>query len=141
MNTVATGYTYGTAAVGQSPLSMEDLELLKQTVLFTEEDEKYLRVAGEVLQDQIEAVLDLWYSFVGSHSHLAYYFSSTDHQLNSEYLTAVRRRFHQWILDTCNRPYDQTWLDYQQEIGLRHTYAKKNQTDHPKQIRNENIVE
>lgn len=130
MNTIITGYTYGTAAVAQSPLSMEDLELLKQTVLFTEEDEKYLRLAGEVLQDQIDAVLDVWYSFVGSHSHLADYFSSTDHQLNLEYLTAVRRRFHQWILDTCNRPYDQTWLDYQQEIGLRHTYAKKNQTDH-----------
>jgi Protoglobin len=129
MNTVVAGYTYGTAAVAQSPLSMEDLDLLKQTVLFTEEDEKHLRLAGEVLQDQIDAVLDVWYSFVGSHSHLAYYFSSTDHQLNSEYLTAVRRRFHQWILDTCNRSYDQTWLDYQQEIGLRHTYAKKNQTD------------
>jgi len=26
------------------------------------------------------------------------------------------------------RPYDQDWLNYQ-EIGLRHTYAKKNQTD------------
>jgi hypothetical protein len=113
MNTVATGYTYGTAAVAQSPLSMEGLELLKQTVLCTGEDEKYLRLAGEVLQDQIEAVLDLWYSFVGSHSHLAYYFSSTDYQLNSDYLTAVRKRFAQWILDTCNRPYDQDWLNYQ----------------------------
>ncbi len=38
---------------------MEDLSLLKQTVLFTEEDGKYLRLAGEVLQDQFEAVLDL----------------------------------------------------------------------------------
>jgi hypothetical protein len=130
MHTTVTGYTYGTEEVARSPLSMEDLSLLKQTVLFTEEDEKYLRLAGEVLQDQIEAVLDVWYSFVGSHPHLAQYFSSTDHQLNSEYLTAVRKRFHQWILDTCNRSYDQTWLDYQQEIGLRHTYAKKNQTDH-----------
>ena len=35
MNTVAAGYTYGTAAVAHSPLSIEDLELLKQTVLFT----------------------------------------------------------------------------------------------------------
>jgi hypothetical protein len=129
MNTVAAGYTYGTAAVAHSPLSIEDLELLKQTVLFTEEDKKYLRLAGDVLQNQIEAVLDLWYSFVGSHPHLAYYFSNTDHQLKSEYLTAVRKRFHQWILDTCNRPYDRDWLNYQQEIGLRHTYAKKNQTD------------
>jgi len=32
-------------------------------------------------------------------------------------------------LDTCRRPYDQQWLDYQQEIALRHTRAKKNRTD------------
>lgn len=32
------GYTYG--EVGQSPVSIADLDLLKKTVLFTEEDEK-----------------------------------------------------------------------------------------------------
>lgn len=125
-----TGYTYGTEVVAKSPLSIEEFELLKQTVLFTEEDEKYLHLAGEVLQDRIEAVLDLWYSFVASHSHLAYYFSRVEnHQMIEEYLVAVRKRFHQWILDTCNRSYDRDWLNYQQEIGLRHTHAKKNQTD------------
>jgi hypothetical protein len=41
----------------------------------------------------------------------------------------VRRRFGQWILDTCRRPYDRAWLDYQEEIALRHTRARKNQTD------------
>ena len=134
MTTQIPGYTYGSAAVAQSPLSIADLELLKQTVLFTEEDEQYLRLAGEVLQDQIEDVLDVWYSYVGSHPHLAYYFSGTDNQLNNEYLAAVRKRFHQWILDTCNRSYDQEWLNYQQEIGLRHTYMKKNQTDHVQSV-------
>ena len=38
-------------------------------------------------------------------------------------------RFEQWILDTCLRPYDQDWLNYQQEIALRHTSVKKNQAD------------
>jgi len=93
-----------------------------------QDDEKYLRKAGEVLADQIDAILDTWYSFVGSHPHLAQYFSTR--QSIDGYLATVRKRFYQWILDTCNRSYDQTWLDYQQEIGLRHTYAKKNQTDH-----------
>ncbi|MBD2533622.1 protogloblin ApPgb, partial [Nostoc flagelliforme FACHB-838] len=51
MYTTITGYTYGTEEVAKSPLSMEHLSLLKQTVLFTEEDEKYLHLAGEVLQD------------------------------------------------------------------------------------------
>lgn len=32
------GYAYG--QVGQSPVSIADLDLLKKTVLFTEEDEK-----------------------------------------------------------------------------------------------------
>ena len=33
------GYTYGSAEVATSPVSVEDFELLKQTVLFGEEDE------------------------------------------------------------------------------------------------------
>ena len=53
-----------------SPLGMEDLDLLKQTVLFTGEGERYLRMAGDVLEDQIEDVLDVWYGFVGDHPHL-----------------------------------------------------------------------
>jgi hypothetical protein len=35
----------------------------------------------------------------------------------------------QWIVDTADANYDQAWLDYQYEIGLRHTTPKKNQTD------------
>lgn len=123
------GYTYGTAQVSRSPLSLKDLEELKKAVLFGSEDEKYLRMAGEVLADQIEDVLDVWYGFVGSHPHLLYYFTDGRGKANSEYLAAVRKRFGQWILDTCNRTYDQAWLDYAYEIGLRHHRTKKNKTD------------
>jgi Protoglobin len=123
------GYDFGAQAVARSPLGVEDLDLLKRTVLFTEEDEEYLRLAGDVLRDQADEVLDLWYGFVGSHPHLIYYFSDPDGEPDSDYLGRVRERFKRWILDTCQRPYDQEWLDYQQEIALRHTRAKKNQTD------------
>lgn len=123
------GYTYGKAEVTQSPLMLEDLENLKKAVLFDEDDEKYLRLAGDVLADQVEDVLDVWYGFVASHPHLVYYFSDGQGNADSHYLSAVRRRFGQWILDLCQRPYDQQWLDYQQEIALRHHRAKKNQTD------------
>ncbi|ADE15172.1 conserved hypothetical protein [Nitrosococcus halophilus Nc 4] len=123
------GYTYGAEAVAKSPVSLEDFDLLKKTVLFTEEDEKYLRLAGEVLADQVDEVLDLWYGFVGSHPHLVHYFTNLQGEPDSDYLAAVRKRFGQWILDTCNRPYDQDWLNYQHEIGLRHYRTKKNQTD------------
>jgi Protoglobin len=123
------GYDFGSEATSRSPLGAEDLDLLKQTVLFTREDEEYLRLAGDVLEDQADEVLDLWYGFVGSHPHLIYYFSDAGGEPGSDYLARVRERFKIWILDTCRRPYDQEWLDYQQEIALRHTRAKKNQTD------------
>jgi hypothetical protein len=129
MPDVIKGYTYGSAAVPASPVTLEEWDLLKKTVLFTEEDEKYLRLAGEVLADQVDEILDLWYGFVGSHPHLVYYFSGADGKPIAEYLQAVRQRFGQWILDTCRRPYDQNWLNYQHEIGLRHHRTKKNQTD------------
>jgi len=123
------GYEFGTGSVLRSPLGLEDLELLKQTVLFGEEDEEHLRMAGDVLEDQVEDVLDVWYGFVRDHPHLLRYFSDAEGQPDMEYLGRVRGRFGQWILDTCRRPYDQEWLDYQQEIALRHTRDKKNQTD------------
>jgi hypothetical protein len=123
------GYSYGAPDTTRSPLGIGDLDLLKETVLFTEEDEHYLRMAGEVLEDQTENGLDVWYDFVASHPHLVRYFSDTEGNADEEYLGRVRERFKQWILDTCERPYDQEWLDYQQEIALRHTRAKKNQTD------------
>lgn len=127
-NTMSTphGYTYGQVAT--SPFTMKDLDALKATVLFGPEDERYLRMAGEVLKDQTDAVLDLWYGYVGGNPHLVHYFSYKG-EPNMEYLTAVRARFGQWIMDLCNRPYDQEWLNYQYEIALRHHSAKKNATD------------
>jgi hypothetical protein len=93
-------------------------------------------MAGRVLADQIEDVLDLWYGFVASHPHLVYYFTGQNGQPNTDYLAAVRPRFGQWILDTCNRPYDQDWLNYQHEIGLRHHRSKKNKTDKVQSVPN-----
>jgi hypothetical protein len=120
------GYTYG--QVAQSPISIADLELLKKTVLFDENDERYLKMAGEVLKNQTDDVLDLWYGYVGGNPHLLHYFTKNE-QPNMDYLTAVRARFGQWIMDLCQRPYDQTWLNYQHEVALRHHSTKKNQTD------------
>lgn len=123
------GYTYGTTAVAPSPISLDELEKLKATVLFSEEDEHYLRMAGEVLGEQVDEILDLWYGFVGSHPHLLYYFTDGSGNALADYLGAVRQRFGQWIRDLCERPYDQQWLNYQHEIALRHFTTKKNQTD------------
>ncbi|MCS7173050.1 MAG: protoglobin domain-containing protein [Armatimonadetes bacterium] len=123
------GYTYGTAEVAQSPVSLEELRLLEGAVAWTEEDARYLRMAGDVLEDQVEEILDLWYGFVGSTPQLVHYFSDPQGQPISSYLAAVRKRFGQWILDTCRRPRDREWLNYQHEIALRHHRTKKNRTD------------
>jgi hypothetical protein len=123
------GYTYGTAAVARSPVSLQELELLKATLLLGDDDLAALRRSGEVLGPQVEEILDVWYGFVGANPHLLAAFSDDAGQPDQQYLAAVRRRFGQWILDTARASYDQAWLDYQHEIGLRHTRAKKNQTD------------
>ena len=124
------GYSYGAATVPHSPISLEEFALLKQAALFTDEDAQYLRMSYDVLKDQVEDVLDVWYGFVASHPHLVYYFSrKSDGQPDGQYLAAVRKRFGQWILDTAAANYDQKWLDYQYEIGLRHHRAAKNKTD------------
>ncbi len=128
------GYSYGSKELAKSPVTLDELELLKKTVLFAPEDEAALKQAGEVLDDQIDAILDLWYGYVGSHEHLLYYFTGADKKPDGAYLAAVRSRFGQWIKDTCNPPYDQKWLDYQYEIALRHHRSKKNQTDGVKSV-------
>jgi len=122
------GYDYG--AVPASPVSMAELEALKVTVGFTGEEERYLRMAGEVLADQVEAVVKHWRDgIIKSIPNLARHSRSVENEPLPEYLAKSNLRFEQWILDTCLRPYDQEWLNYQQEIALRHTSAKKNLTD------------
>lgn len=124
------GYTFGTSAVARSPVTLGDFELMKKSILFDDEDVKYLRLSRGIVEDQVEAILDVWYGFVGSQPHLlASFTGSTDGKSLGDYLGAVRKRFGRWILDTADAEYDQRWLDYQHEIGLRHHRAKKNRTD------------
>lgn len=123
------GYTHGSAVLSRSPVSLTDLEELKRTLLFEPEDARYLQLSLGVLQDQVEAILDVWYGFVGSNPHLLASFSDAQGRPQGEYLARVRARFGRWILDTARADYDQAWLDYQHEIGLRHHRSKKNLTD------------
>jgi hypothetical protein len=124
------GYTYGTAEVSPSPVSLQELEALQVSVGFTSETEAYLRMAGEVLSDQTRRVVERWRSeIIAGIPNLARHSRSIEGNPIPDYLAASSRRFEQWILDTCLRPYDKDWLNYQQEIALRHTSVKKNQTD------------
>jgi hypothetical protein len=124
------GYSYGTAEVRASPFSMQQLAELKVSAGFTEEDQRYLRLAGEVLADLTERIVAHWRSgIIANIPNLARHSRTPQGDAIPEYVSASNLRFRQWILDTCLRPYDQDWINYQQEIALRHTSAKKNKVD------------
>jgi hypothetical protein len=124
------GYRLGDPALPKSPITTRDLADLKESLLFGEDDVAALRKARGVVEDQVEAILDAWYGFVASKPHLLVYFSDpTTGQPLGPYLEAVRKRFGQWILDTCDANYDDGWLAWQDEIGRRHHRTAKNKTD------------
>lgn len=128
--TTIPGYTKGSSALPASPLTEEDLRLLEKTLLLTEEDKEALRKARAILEPQVEAILDTWYGFVGDNPHLlAAFCDPATGAPDQDYLAAVRRRFGQWILDTCDARHDREWLDWQDEIGRRHHRTGKNRTD------------
>lgn len=124
------GYAYGSASLARAPYTVSDLDSLKKSLLFTDEDVRALRQSKAILADQTEAILDVWYGFVAGTPELVHYFSDAKTgKPDGAYLEAVRKRFALWILDTADANYDQAWLDWQYEIGLRHNRAKKNRTD------------
>ena len=50
------GYTHGTSAVAKSPLTLTDFDQMKASVLFGEDDVKYLRMSHDVVKDEVEAI-------------------------------------------------------------------------------------
>jgi pimeloyl-ACP methyl ester carboxylesterase len=123
------GYDYARPRSAHSPLSMEELRQLEATVGWSEDDARILQRSGSIFKEKAEQMVDSWRSVIGAQPHLAKWFFGPDGKPDDEYKAKVKKRFVQWVLDTCFRPHDQAWLDYQEEIGLRHTPAKKNQTD------------
>ena len=125
------GYDRGTDKVAKSPITLAEWEDLKKSALFSEEDVVYLRLSESVLADQVDDLLKTWHGIVLDHPHLrAYREDPKTHQVDTNYSAAISKRFGQWVLDTARAQYDQAWLDYQYEIGLRHHRSKKNRTDH-----------
>jgi len=123
------GYDYGSQEVANSPVTMKELEQLKQTITLDSDDLRYLRMAGGILENQTESIINIWRGVISSTPHLACYFKDANGKSDENYKARAKERFKQWIIDVCCKPYDQDWLNYQHEIGLRHTYEKKNKTD------------
>lgn len=124
------GYAMGDHTLAKAPITIDELAELQRSLLFTEDDMKALRMSREVLEPHVEELVGVWYGFVGANPHLLKHFTDQDTgKPDSEYLSRVRARFEQWVLDTAAANYDQDWLDYQFEIGRRHHRSGKNDTD------------
>jgi hypothetical protein len=123
------GYDYGTQKSGVSAVSQDELAKLEQTAGWTAEDADVLARYAGVFRAKAESMADAWRAVIGSQPHLAHLFVKSDGAPDDEYKARVRRRLVQWIVDVALRPHDRDWLNYQHEIGLRHTPAKKNTTD------------
>ncbi len=114
----------------KSPITLEELRLLKNTFLWDQYDDENLKMASEVLKDQTEDITDLCYSFIGSIDHLLNYFCDIKTQdLDTDYLQHVKKGLGEWVLNLCNCPYDQEWLDYQHGIALQQHHRENNKAD------------
>jgi hypothetical protein len=98
-------------------------------VWLTHDDEQALHEAAEILADQADDMVTAYRARLRQQPWLAAYSGHPDGTPNPEYGAATKPRFDRWIIDACTRPLDQDWLNYQHEIGLRHTRLKKNKTD------------
>ncbi len=123
------GYDYGSATVPRSPVSLEELRQLEHTVGWSDEDAGVLQRHAEFFQTNAEAMVDCWRAVIGSQPHLVKWFFGPDGNRDEEYAAKIKPRFVQWVVDATTRPHDQVWLNYQEEIGLRHTPQKKNHAD------------
>lgn len=123
------GYDFGTPASAVSPLTDEDLRNLEQTIGWTNEDRDLLLKHAALFQQQAEPMVGSWRSVIAEQPHLAHWFVGPDGKPDDDYKARVKQRFVQWVVDVARRPHDRAWLNYQEEIGLRHTPAKKNLTD------------
>ncbi|HEY3837277.1 MAG TPA: protoglobin domain-containing protein, partial [Bryobacteraceae bacterium] len=123
------GYDYGKPSAAHSPVSLEELRQLEQSTGWTQQDADVLRSHREIFLNHAEQMVDSWRSVIGTQPHLARVFFGPDGKADDAYKQKVKARFMQWVRDVCLRPHDRAWLDYQEEIGLRHTPAKKNLSD------------
>lgn len=123
------GYAKANPELAPSPITGSQFAEMKEAALFGDDDVKALRRSRPILEPQTDAILDVWYGFVGSKSFLLEHFSDPARKPIGEYLDRVRARFGQWILDTADADYDDQWLRWQAEIGRRHHRVGKNATD------------
>lgn len=123
------GYGMGAPSVARAPITLAQLDEIKQVLAWSQEDVEALRQLGTIAGPKADEIVGAWYAFAARTPAVLAAFSSDQGRVDEAYLAAVRARFVQWIHDTCDARHDQAWLDYQFEIGRRHHRVGKNRTD------------
>jgi hypothetical protein len=123
------GYDYGTDNSAKSDVTEDEVRLLEKTTGWSEADAWLLRSHADLFRRHAEEMVASWRAVIGSQPHLAQWFLDSQGNPDEDYKARVKARFVQWVVDVVTRPRDRDWINYQQEIGLRHTPGKKNKTD------------
>src|SRR5262249_55106378 len=69
------GYDYGRSGVAHSPLPIEELRQLEETVGWTDEDAQVLQRHGDLFKAKAEQMVDSWRTVIGTHPYLAKWFA------------------------------------------------------------------
>ncbi|SEW18469.1 protoglobin domain-containing protein [Chitinophaga arvensicola] len=111
---------HGTAGADNphSSLDAQTLVRLKRMLLFTNEDEQYLIMAGNILAAHTEDILDTWYHAILKNNYLAHYFTR-DGAPDMEYLQSLRPQFRKWIRALCTRQEGQSWWQFEKRIAAQ----------------------
>ncbi|HVI48885.1 MAG TPA: protoglobin domain-containing protein [Chitinophaga sp.] len=98
-----------------SSVDAQTLVKLKRMMLFTQEDEQMLTLAGELLAPHAEAILNRWYEGIAANHYLANYFTSSGSP-DLDYIQSLRPHFREWITRLCERPESGRWWEFEQKI-------------------------
>lgn len=120
------GYTFGSAAVGRSPVTPAQWRALLDSLHFSEEDDRAFRRAREILAAREDEAFAHWVGLFGD--VFVSTFARPDGTIDQSYRESVGKRARQWFR-SLPKAGTQEWLDYQHEIGLRHHRQKKNRTE------------
>jgi hypothetical protein len=123
------GYDYGRPGSAVSPLTEEEVRLVEQTVGWTQADADLLQRHADLFRQHADAMATSWRMTIASLPQLAKWFVDPQGKPDEDYKVRVRPRLARWVVDVATRPHDRDWINYQEEIGLRHTPAKKNKAD------------
>jgi len=124
------GYIYGKPEVPKAKITIQEFQLMLDSVLWTKEDEENRKILGEIIKENMNDILNAIVNYFGSKEYLLYYFKDkTGTTTVSEYVNNTVDRLAQWLLDLCFRPLDENFINYNYLIGLRHTEIEKGKAD------------